>query len=239
MRSDVQPSAPDRSGHVRLAFDTSGSTGSVAVAEGDRILLTREIEERLEQAARLVPTIDDALGAAGVGLADLAEVVVGEGPGSFTGVRVAAATAKGLTRALGLPLRAVSSLAAEALAHKAAGPIRFALFDARADRVYAACYGVGSATAQELVPPRPSTVREVLAGDVPPGAVFVGDGARRHRGAIEGAGFDIDEGLSARPLAEGLLLYLALRPDLAPVPDPASWEPAYVRAWSAEPLWSA
>ena len=230
------PSSPD--GPRQLAFDTSGGTGSVAVGSQGRILASVLIEERLEQAARLVPAIAEALREAGVDRTELAGIVVGEGPGSFTGVRVAAATAKGLARALALPLRAVSSLAAEALAHSDAGPVRYVLFDARGDRVYGACYGVGAAGVQELAPPHPGTLRDVLAGDVPAGAVFVGDGARRHRGAIEGAGFTVDTGADARPLAEGLLGYLALHP-VDPVTDPAVWEPAYVRASSAEPMWSA
>jgi tRNA threonylcarbamoyl adenosine modification protein YeaZ len=229
-------------GAAYLAFDTSGAFGSVAVgslAGGGRpdIFARVLIEERLEQAARLVPAIDEALRAAGVALTSLAGVVVGEGPGSFTGVRVAAATAKGLAHALELPLWAISSLAAAALAHEA-GPIRYVLFDARGDRVYGACFGVGSAGVQELVPPHPGTLRDALAGDVPAGAVFVGDGARRHRAAIEGAGYSVDPGAGARSLAEGLIGWLALRAEARPVPDASSWEPSYVRASSAEPQWS-
>jgi tRNA threonylcarbamoyladenosine biosynthesis protein TsaB len=228
-----------------LAFDTSGTIGSVGVGWGSselesrvRVLARVIIEERLEQAARLVPAIDEALRAARTELGQLAGIVVGEGPGSFTGVRVAAATAKGLAHVSGIPLLAVSSLAGAALAHDV-GPVRYALFDARSDRVYGACYGVGSAGLQELVPPHPGTLRDVLAGDVPAGAVFVGDGARRHRAAIEGAGYAVDEGTGAGSLAEGLLAYLALHPEASPVTDPSSWEPAYVRASSAEPLWNA
>lgn len=230
-------------GAAYLAFDTSGARGSVAVGSpadgaGLDIIARVLIEERLEQAARLVPAIDEALRAAGVARTSLAGIVVGEGPGSFTGVRVAAATAKGLVHALELPLWAISSLAAAALAHEA-GPVRYVLFDARGDRVYGACYGVGSARVQELVPPHPGTLRDALAGDVPAGTVFVGDGARRHRAAIEGAGYRVDPGAGVRTLAEGLLGWLALSPELPSVADASSWEPSYVRAWSAEPQWNA
>lgn len=227
-----------------LAFDTSGAEGSVAVgrvsvsgASGPEVLARAVIEQRMEQAARLVPAIDEALRTAGVGRAQLAGIVVGEGPGSFTGVRVAAATAKGLAHALGLPLRAVSSLAAAALTPAGAG-VRYVLFDARGDRVYGACYGVGRAGLQELVPPHPGTLRDVLAGDVPGGAVFMGDGARRHRAAIEGAGYVVEAEFGGRTLAEGLLEHVNLHPGAAPC-DPFSWEPAYVRASSAEPQWTA
>jgi tRNA threonylcarbamoyladenosine biosynthesis protein TsaB len=216
------------------------AVGWLAVGAGGQLHLRARvvIEQRLEQAARLVPAIDEALLAADIARTQLAGLVVGEGPGSFTGVRVAAATAKGLAHSLDLPIWAVSSLAASALAHDV-GTVRYALFDARADRVYGACYGVGSSHVQELVAPHPGTLREALAGDVPAGAVFVGDGALRHRAAIEGAGYAVAPPAGGHSLAEGLLAYLAHRPEAAPVADPSSWEPAYVRASSAEPSWSA
>jgi tRNA threonylcarbamoyl adenosine modification protein YeaZ len=221
---------------VILALDTSGPFGSVAVGRAGTVLARVTLAERREHAARLVPAVDEALELAGVSPRDLAGIIVGEGPGSFTGVRVAAATAKGLTHALGIPLRAVSSLTAAALASET-GAVRYVLFDARGDRVYGACYGVGSAGVQELVAPHGGTLRDALAGDVPPGAVFLGDATDRHSAVIQAAGFPVEEG---RPdtLAVGLLRYLTLHPATAPVPDPKGWEPAYIRASSAERLWT-
>jgi len=219
-----------------LALDTSGPYGSVALGAEGRVVACVELKERQEHASRLVPTIQEALARASARRQDVSGIVVGEGPGSFTGVRVAAATAKGLARALGVPLWAVSSLTAAALAEDV-GPIRYPLFDARGDRVYGACYGVGSALVEELVPPHGGTLRDALAGDVPAGAVFLGDAAERHRAVIEAAGFPVADPPST-PLAVGLLAYLALRPATPPVADPSSWEPAYVRASSAERLWS-
>ena len=220
-----------------VAFDTSALVGSVAVGVGLRVLARRSLEERREHAARLVPTIDRALADCGVDRTALGGIVVGEGPGSFTGVRVAAATAKGLAHALDLALWAFPSLAAAALAEDV-GPIRYALFDARSDRVYGACYGVGSSTVEDLVDPHGGTLRDTLRGDVPAGAVFVGDAARRHRAAIEGAGFEVGPG-PIRSLAEGLLHLLALRPGASPVAELAAWEPRYVRGASAERGWIA
>lgn len=220
-----------------LALDTSGPFGSVAVASTDSTLARVSLAERQQHASRLVPAIDEAMERAGVSRTDLAGIVVGEGPGSFTGVRVAAATAKALAHALRVPLWAVSSLAGAALASEV-GPVRYVLFDARGDRVYGACYGVGTAEVQELVSPHGGTLRDVLADDVPGGAVFLGDGAERHRAVIEGAGFPV-EGASRDQVAEGLLAYLRFRPGPEPVADPFAWEPAYVRSSSAERLWTA
>lgn len=228
-----------RSGAVALAFDTSSSVGSVAVARAGDVCAEVELTERGRHAPGLIPAIEAALEAADVGRVDVDRIVVGEGPGSFTGVRVAAATAKGLARALERPLFAVSSLAAAALGRPPDDPtpVRYVLFDARGDRVYGACHRVGPERVETLVAPHGGTLGELLAGDVPPGAVFAGDGAERHRAEIEQAGHRVAGPPLGRPSARGLIRYLELEPAAAPVAELAGWEPRYVRASSAEREW--
>jgi tRNA threonylcarbamoyladenosine biosynthesis protein TsaB len=222
---------------VILAFDTSGPIGSVAVAHDGDVLARGILRVQTGHASGLVPMIEQVLEESGVDRNELTGLVVGEGPGSFTGVRVAAATAKGLSRALTLPVWPVSSLAAAALAVDE-GAVRYALFDARAERVYGACYGVGGARIQTLVAPHAGELRSVLDGDVPPGAVFVGDASERHRAVIEGAGFRVLDPVPDCSLADGLIRYWAAHPEgFSPVGDPGAWEPEYVRASSAERLW--
>lgn len=227
----------DEDGAIRLAMDTSTPTGSVAVARGGEVVARAVMTRQAAHASGLIPAVEETLDAAGVERGAVDGIVVGEGPGSFTGVRVAAATAKGLSRALGRPLWAVSSLAAEALAGDGA-PVRYALFDARAERVYGACYGVGSARMETLVEPHAAELRDLLE-DVPAGAVFCGDGAEKHRALIEGAGFEVAPGDDGRCRAGGLIRYLVRHPDAEPVKDPGTWEPAYVRAAGAERLWKS
>ncbi|MHC4924987.1 MAG: tRNA (adenosine(37)-N6)-threonylcarbamoyltransferase complex dimerization subunit type 1 TsaB [Planctomycetota bacterium] len=214
-----------------VAFDTAGQVGSVAVSSGTDVLARLVMDVRGRHAAGLVPAIQETLEDAGVDPGEISGVVVGEGPGSFTGVRVAAATAKGLAAGWQVPLWAVSSLAAGALNAEGSG-VRYVLFDARADRVYGACYGVGSAGLETLTPPHGGTLREVLAGDVPAGAVFMGDGAVCHRAAIEGAGFAVADDPAGTPTGDALLRFLSLNPEAQPVEDARAWEPRYVREWS-------
>ncbi len=227
-----------------IGFDTSGFVGSVAVARGADVLARATLDDRGEHASKLIPTIAEVLEEASVDRSELSGVVVGEGPGSFTGVRVAAATAKGLVHALGCPMWAISSLAAAALSLEGNG-IRYVLFDARGDRVYGACYGIGSigsmgSTALEtLIPPHGGDLSSVLDGPVPAGAVFLGEGADRHRYAIEGAGFSVATGPVTHPSADGLFRYLALHPDASPVAGIALWEPCYIREWKPDKAWSA
>jgi tRNA threonylcarbamoyladenosine biosynthesis protein TsaB len=224
-----------------LALDTSGPVGHVAVSKGVDVLARARLERQGEHASHLLPAVSHTLDEAGVDVDELTGIAVGDGPGSFTGVRVAAATAKGLAAALRLPLWAISSLAAAALSEEALRhpAVRYVLFDARADRVYAACYGVGGAGVETLVAAHAGTLREVLAGEVPPGAVFVGSGAERHRRAIEGAGFPVRGAPLGEPTGDALVRYLELHPDTRPVTSLPAWEPSYLKASNAEREWIA
>ena len=101
---------------VYLALDTSTTLGSVCVGIGSRVVARRVIQGQRSHSSDLIPAIGGVLQEAGADLSELSGLVVGAGPGSFTGVRVAAATAKGLAHALDIPLWAVSSLEAGAAA---------------------------------------------------------------------------------------------------------------------------
>ncbi|MSR23137.1 MAG: tRNA (adenosine(37)-N6)-threonylcarbamoyltransferase complex dimerization subunit type 1 TsaB [Gemmatimonadetes bacterium] len=98
-----------------LAFDASTPLASVAVGRGDELLAQAYLVDPREQASRLVPTISAVLREAGVDRAQLGGIIVGKGAGSFTGVRIAAATARGLAAGLGVPVWPCSSLAAAAV----------------------------------------------------------------------------------------------------------------------------
>lgn len=129
-----------------LAIDSSTLTSSVAVLDGDAVLAEREsgVDTHSE---RLIEIIDQALTEAGWTLADVDAVAIGVGPGSFTGLRIGMATAKGLCFATGKPLWGVSSLAALALdgASAAARPCAvLAVMDARRGEVFVGAYRVAA-----------------------------------------------------------------------------------------------
>ena len=219
-----------------LAFDTSTSLGSVAVSRGGDVLARGYLVQQGEHAANLVPRISQVLDEAGVEKRELAGIVVGSGPGSFTGVRVSAATAKGLVSALGIPLWAYSSLAASAVTAGALPPMpddvwedqadprgplslgpvfplrdrpRYVLFDARGDRLYAGCYTLGEGGLETVLDPYATDLGELLGGAVPEGALFMGDGAARHQWDIQDAGFDVISLPEGIPTADGLIRLLA------------------------------
>ena len=95
---------------IVLAFDCAVQGLGVAVVR-DGVTLASRREEGREQAARLVPVIADVMQEAGVEKHALSLIAVTTGPGSFTGVRVGLATARGLAVALGLPLAGIATTA--------------------------------------------------------------------------------------------------------------------------------
>lgn len=255
----------DPFGGLILALDTASREGTVAIGSwtGDEerrldVLARVGLRAEEEHAAFLLPRVRGLMDEIGSDMNEFAGIVVGAGPGSFTGVRVGAATAKGLARALNLPLWAFSSLAAAA-AEDGSGPEpgpalslsparsessltsdfdtlrpRMVLFDARGNRVYAGAFRLTGSGFETLVRPRATDLSTVLSGLIPPAAVLMGDGALRHRAILESAGHPVLPPPFGRPTADGLLRLLSLAPDTPPLGDPAGWEPEYLRESGAE-----
>jgi tRNA threonylcarbamoyladenosine biosynthesis protein TsaB len=152
-----------------LALDTSSAQCSVALLVGDQ-LLVREMATAREHAQLILPMVDAVLAEAGVTLRQLDGIAFGRGPGSFTGVRVAAAVTQGLAAGAELPVLPVSSLralAAQALrrapASTAASGVVLACMDARMGEVYWAAFSseagqLGACVDAEVVAPAADVV---------------------------------------------------------------------------------
>lgn len=222
-----------------LALDSSTRGGSVAVAIGGRIAAERVLEPTTGASSLLMPAVDEAVRAAGLTPRDLAAVAVGGGPGSFTGLRIAAATAKAIVRALGIPLFAWSGLTAAAAVHGGGRPV-CALFDARNREVFAGCWRFGVDAVDELLPSTILGIDEVTERVRHASPVFTGDGAALHAEVLRaafGPGAVVEHG-DASPAA-GLLRLLLAVPESGRVADPAAWEPEYLRASGAERIAAA
>jgi tRNA threonylcarbamoyladenosine biosynthesis protein TsaB len=100
---------------IWLAMDTSTTTLTVALMDGTTLLAEHSDRAERNHSIRLVPAIEDLLRTANVSKQELSAIAVGHGPGSYTGVRIAATVAKTFAWSLGIPLVGVSSLAALAL----------------------------------------------------------------------------------------------------------------------------
>lgn len=136
---------------IVLAIDTAG-TGCYAAlydSDTDTVLGADGADIGRGHAERLMEFVDGALAAAGLDLPSVERVAVTVGPGSFTGIRVGVAAARGLALALGIPAVGVSSLAALAADRQAGTPLLVAM-DAKRDEVYWQAF---AADGQPLSPP--------------------------------------------------------------------------------------
>ena len=124
-----------------VAFETSSETISVAVARGDKIV-SREIAEAGQLSGELtLPSMHALLAETGLALSDVDVVVFGQGPGSFTGVRVACGITQGLAYGLGKPVIALPTPLAFAEAAKRGGAEHILVAtDARMGEIYLAAY---------------------------------------------------------------------------------------------------
>ncbi len=190
-----------------LAFDTATSVATSALVR-DRDVLG----ERASTPVRVLEDVDALLRDAGVEPEELDALAIGIGPGSFTGVRLGLAAARGLALALGLPVAGVSTLAALA----AGAPDAVPLIDAKRREVFT--------TQEGEVVAVPAVTFEA------PGRTCVGDGAVRYREHLERTGAEVppDDSDTHLPRAR----FHAL---LAHGFGPAELvEPVYVRAPDAD-----
>ncbi|HEX6308905.1 MAG TPA: tRNA (adenosine(37)-N6)-threonylcarbamoyltransferase complex dimerization subunit type 1 TsaB [Longimicrobiales bacterium] len=213
-----------------LAIETSTDYGSIAIGRGADLAGEVVIGARTRHGEMLLPALDFLLRTTGTRRNLIRGVVVGAGPGSFTGVRVAAATARGLAAGLDVPLRAYSSLMALAVEAAAAGPV-CVLFDARRGEVYAACYERDGSSDRMvcLVEPDAVQVHDLRARTARMSVAYTGDGARRYADAL-----GIVPPPPAYPRAAALLRLAAADPDGGRIEDVRGWEPTYLRASGAE-----
>lgn len=125
-----------------LAFDTSSKALSVAILDGKNLLADVTINIKKNHSITLMPAIDFLMTSVDLQPSDLDRIVVAQGPGSYTGLRVAVATAKTLAYTLNIELVGVSSLYALAAAADFDGLV-VPIMDARRNNVYAGFYKNG------------------------------------------------------------------------------------------------
>jgi tRNA threonylcarbamoyladenosine biosynthesis protein TsaB len=190
-----------------LAFDTATDVATSALVDDGEVL-----GERTSRAQTLLEDVDALLRQGGARPADVDALALGIGPGSFTGVRVGLATARGLALALGIPAAGVSTLAALAAGAPGATPV----IDARRREVF-------------VLQGEP---RVLAPGDVAlePGTVCVGSGAVRYRSVLEAAGAEIPPDGDERHLPRARFHALLAR-DFGPA---EAVEPLYLRVPDAD-----
>jgi tRNA threonylcarbamoyladenosine biosynthesis protein TsaB len=219
---------------IVLGFDTATRATAVALRLDDRETLSARDDpgpgEHPGHATRLLAMASELLARAGVGWPALERIAVGVGPGTFTGLRVGVATARGLAQSLAVELVGVSSLSAlaagalrspEQRTVTAAGGV-LAVVDARRGEVFAGAYRAGDhATVAELLAPQalaPEDLGGLIAlADEDRGAhggvwLAAGDGAIRYREQLERARASVPDDRSPLHLIDaGAICELGVR----------------------------
>ncbi len=138
---------------IVLALDTAGTGCFAAVydSESDVVLASTGADIGRGHAEKLMAFIDEALSESGKALADIDRIAVTVGPGSFTGIRVGVAAARGFALALAVPAVGISSLAVLAKAAQQAhqGQAIFAVMDAKRDEIYGQMFDASGAASSE------------------------------------------------------------------------------------------
>ena len=207
-----------------LALDASTPVTTVALARGNGREVLAEVSLTARGASEtLLPAIHAALDLAGEDLGSVGRVLAGVGPGTFTGIRIAAATARALSAGTGIPLSKNSTLDALAAPARSYSGDVLAVLDAKRGQVFARRYSEdGPTTGIYCLTPEELSVEG--------GPLVVGDGAVRYRGALSGLGRIPPED---SPLHRVTAVGHVISADLSPV-SPDELVPIYVREPDAE-----
>jgi tRNA threonylcarbamoyladenosine biosynthesis protein TsaB len=226
---------------VTLAIDTSHAVGSAALAVDGTVVGVGSFEEPSSHLVALGRTVEGLLSDAGRGARDVDRIAVVIGPGSFTGLRIGLAFAKGLHAATGVEMVVIDALRLLALPHLAGASSVCAMIDARRGEVYAAVYAPASAgetgadagAAREVATPRAQAPDAFLDSLAAAPAIFVGTGALAHADRIRARFQDARVADDAYPPVAHLAAIAHRMPSL----DKASvrtLEPLYLRPSGAE-----
>lgn len=175
-----------------LGLDSSGLVAGVAVVEDEVVLAEYTTNYKKTHSQTLLPMLDEIRGRLELDLGTIDAVAVASGPGSFTGLRIGSATAKGLGLALGKPLVEVPTLEGLAWNLWGTGRLVCPLMDARRNQVYTAVYEFLPAgetfSLNTLIPQMPVDIGEIVdrLNEIGRPVIFLGDGVPVYREIVKG-----------------------------------------------------
>jgi tRNA threonylcarbamoyl adenosine modification protein YeaZ len=224
-----------------IAFDTSNQPLSVALFEDGNLVGQKESNVAKNHSVQLLPFMDELMAEVGWDPADLDRVIVAEGPGSYTGLRIAVTTAKTLAFTLGIGLVGVSSLALLAANVPQDDRVIVPIMDARNSNMYAGQYRWTDGELVSVAEDGHTNLERLVAAlrDVSVPVTFVGEldnFSERLREAFPTATFM--SGNDNLPHAEHLLALSGNRPVLTG-DDVHTFVPEYHRLSQAEADWAA
>ncbi len=211
-----------------LHIETSSKNCSVAISDGEELLcLCEEVSENYKQSESLHTFVEWALEGAEISLKDLDAISLGKGPGSYTGLRIGAASAKGFCFGLNIPLIATNSLEAmiESFLNKGYDYV-IPLLDARRMEVYTAKFDGNSGemfTETEAKILDQNSFQELVDKKV----AFVGDGAEKAKDILKLPNATFDEKIF--PSAQYLIKTAVHKFEAKEFEDVAYFNPLYLK----------
>ncbi|MBK1894768.1 tRNA (adenosine(37)-N6)-threonylcarbamoyltransferase complex dimerization subunit type 1 TsaB [Chryseobacterium paridis] len=211
-----------------LYLETSSKNCSVAISDGEKLLCScEEVSENYKQSESLHTFVEWALEGAGISIKEIEAISLGKGPGSYTGLRIGAASAKGFCYGLKIPLIAVNSL--ESMIEPFLGQnydFIIPLVDARRMEVYTALYDGN--TGKEISATEAKILDEqsfIEFADKK--VIFVGDGAKKAKEILQlpNAEFNGD----VYPSAQHLIKKTLKKIETQEFEDIAYFEPFYLK----------
>lgn len=180
-----------------LAMDGSGLVAGISVLTEDKVLAEYTVNYKKTHSQTLLPMLDEVMSMLEMDIADVDYIAVTSGPGSFTGLRICASTAKGLGLALNKPLIAVPTVDALAYNYEGSDKLICPLMDARRNQVYTGIYTFAKKTVERsnellseftvISPQEAISIQEIIEKVNSYGrkVVFLGDGVGVNKKYIE------------------------------------------------------
>ena len=169
-----------------LAIDSSGLVASAAVVEDDKVLAEFNVNNKKNHSVTLLPMIETLQNILELDMDSLDAIAVAKGPGSFTGLRIGAATVKGLALALDKPVAEISTI--EAMAYQIYGTDRLIcpMMDARRNQVYTGIYRFNGDGLEEVLSDRAVAIEDIIENinKLDEKVIFLGDGVPVNEAAI-------------------------------------------------------
>lgn len=169
-----------------LALESSGLVASVAVLEDDKLVGEFTTNFKKTHSQTLLPMLDDVIKILGIDIKDIDAIAVSGGPGSFTGLRIGSATAKGFALALDKPVVNVPTVDGIAYNLYGTSDVICPIMDARRNQVYTGLYTFEGSDFKVLVKEKAVGIETVIEeiNDLGLPVVFLGDGVPVHKGTI-------------------------------------------------------
>ncbi|MBV1757557.1 MAG: tRNA (adenosine(37)-N6)-threonylcarbamoyltransferase complex dimerization subunit type 1 TsaB [Dethiosulfatibacter sp.] len=177
---------------IILGIESSNTAASCAVTSDDRLMGEYTLNHGLTHSEKLMPLIAELLDSLGLTINDIDLIAIDEGPGSYTGLRIGAALAKGFAYQKDIPIVSLTSTEALAYSIKTENMPIYAIIDARGDRVYYGTYLYKDNIMTCIEAPQLTTI-DVLLQTMISGsdkATVVGDGAKKNLERIITTFFD-------------------------------------------------